>query len=95
MRACQPTAAASCRANATPAPTLPCTPQPPRSQTLPMQVEAFPLAGMFGLCVAFMVVSLVSQVQLDRLSTGKQFYHKVSSDGGEHSGKSTSEAAAS
>lgn len=58
-------------------------------------VEAFPLAGMFGLCVAFMVVSLVSQVQLDRLSTGKQFYHKVSSDGGEHSGKSTSEAAAS
>lgn len=35
-------------------------------------VEAFPLAGMFGLCVAFMAVSMVSQVQLQRLSQGKE-----------------------
>jgi hypothetical protein len=35
---------------------------------------------MFGLCVAFMLVSLVSQIQMDRLSSQgtKHLYHKVS-----------------
>ncbi|KIZ07268.1 Major facilitator superfamily domain-containing protein 5 [Monoraphidium neglectum] len=41
-------------------------------------VEAFPLAGMFGLCVAFMVVSMVSQTQLDKFSQARPVYHKVS-----------------
>jgi len=53
-------------------------PPPPQTRVATPQVEAFPLAGMFGLCVAFMVVSLISQVQMDRLSAGKHLYHKVS-----------------
>ena len=59
------------------------------------QVEAFPLAGMFGLCVAFMVVSMVSQVQLQRLSQGKGAYHKVAaSEEGGPSGNKPSAAEA-
>jgi hypothetical protein len=34
---------------------------------------------MFGLCVAFMVVSFISQTQLDRLSQGRHVYHKAAS----------------
>jgi hypothetical protein len=44
-------------------------------------VEAFPLAGMFGLCAAFMAASLAAQVQLERLSVKRPSYHKVPSDG--------------
>lgn len=58
-------------------------------------VEAFPLAGMFGLCVAFMAVSMVSQVQLQRLSQGKGMYHKVAaSEEGGPSGNKPSAAEA-
>ncbi|KAI8467976.1 MAG: general substrate transporter-like protein [Monoraphidium minutum] len=55
-------------------------------------VEAFPLAGMFGLCVAFMAVSTVSMVQLERLSQNKGVYHKVASGGSDEEGASGSKA---
>lgn len=69
---------------------------PPHSLGLPPQVEAFPLAGMFGLCVAFMVVSMISQVQMQRLSQSKGIYHKVvASDEGDASGSKPTPAEAS
>ena len=43
---------------------------------------------MFGLCVAFMAVSLVSQHRLDALSgaRGHVAYHKVTGEGGDGGG---------
>jgi hypothetical protein len=50
---------------------------------------------MFGLCVAFMVVSFISQTQLDRLSQNKHVYHKVGgSDAADESGASAKSSAA-
>ncbi|KAF8066289.1 mfsd5 [Scenedesmus sp. PABB004] len=49
-------------------------------------VEAVPLAGMFGLCVAFLGISFACQLRLDALP--QRAYHRTSTDdGGEEEGK--------
>ena len=69
----------ACQASLRFLPSAPPVPAPHQSShsPTPCQVEAFPLAGMFGLCVAFMAVCTLSQWQLERMSQGRHTYHKV------------------
>lgn len=45
-----------------------------------VQVAAVPLAGMFGLCVIFLGISLVCQLRLEALAPASVGYHRTVTD---------------
>jgi hypothetical protein len=51
-----------------------------RMFTVCVQVAAVPLAGMFGLCVIFLGISLVCQLRLEALAPASVGYHRTVTD---------------